>query len=103
MRRNFADIAFSQVHDPIGNAGNSHRIRSAKHLVLSDADNKRRALTSEDNLMGLIAADDCERIASAQFQNRLFHRRQQFTCDFFSCDVFMKDNAVRRMSPLSCI
>ena len=77
MRRNFADIAFSQVHDPIGNAGDSHRIRSAKHLIFADADNKRRTLTSEDNLMRLIAADDRERIASAQLQNCLFNRRQK--------------------------
>ena len=70
----FANVAFFEVDDAVGDARDGHRVGSSKHFLLAHADHEGRALPCDDDAVGLVAADNGNAVAAFELHDGLFHR-----------------------------
>ena len=75
------DVAFLEVDDLVGDAGERHRVGGEEVLVgaghRAGAEDQRRALARADDAVRLVAADDGDRVGAAQPRQGALHRFQQ--------------------------
>ncbi len=70
-------VAFFQVDDLVGGAGQRHRVRGEEVFAFADADDQRRALARADHAVRLVAAKHGDRIGAVQALDRLLHGFEQ--------------------------
>ena len=75
------DVAFLEVDDLVGDAGERHRVGGEEVLARArhraDAEDERRAVARADHAVRLVAADHGDRIGAAQARQRALHRLEQ--------------------------
>jgi len=71
------DIAFFQVDEAIGHAGQSQCIRGQEVLIDAHADHQRAARASPDHAVRLLAAEHGDRIRALQLPHGRLHRLEQ--------------------------
>jgi hypothetical protein len=74
-------VAFFQVDDLVGHAGQRHRVAGqevfALALAAADAQHQRRALPRADHAVRFVAREDRDGVGAAQPRQRLLHGLQQ--------------------------
>jgi hypothetical protein len=70
-------VAFFQVDDLVGGAGQRHRVRGDEVLALAHADDQRRALARGHHAVRLFAAEHGDRVGAVQAFDRLLHGGEQ--------------------------
>ena len=70
-------VAFFQIDDLVGGAGQRHRVGRQEVLALADADDQRRAVTRADHPVWLVTAEHRDRIGAGQAFDRLLHGLEQ--------------------------
>jgi hypothetical protein len=71
------DVAFLEVHDALGHAGERHRIRREERLAVADAEHQRRAEPRADDAVRLVAAEDGDRVGAVQLDDGALDRVEQ--------------------------
>ena len=74
---NVDDVAFLEIDDLIGRAGERHRVRGQEVLTLAEPDDQRRSCPGPDDAMRLVAAEHRDRVCAAQLAHRRLHGRQK--------------------------
>jgi hypothetical protein len=63
------DVAFLEVHDALGDAGERHRVGGEERLAVADAQHQRRAEPRADDAMRLVAREHRDRVRAVQLDD----------------------------------